>query len=72
MSKGVDDRAAELQEVRGKLEARVMHGLMDTDITYMELMGISRTRARNHERFKAVKACNVKESSGAEDNDLVE
>jgi SNF2 family DNA or RNA helicase len=66
VSKGVDDRAAELQEVRGKLEARVMHGLMDTDITYMELMGISRTRARNHERFKA------KESSEAEDNDLVE
>jgi len=43
---GVDDRAEELHQSRGKFEARVMHGLIGEKFSYMELMDARATRIR--------------------------
>jgi len=43
---GVDDRAEELHQSRGKFEARVMHGLIGKKFSYMELMDARATRIR--------------------------
>ena len=37
---GVDDRAEELHQSRGKFEAPVMHRLMGEKFSYMELMDV--------------------------------
>lgn len=41
---GVDDRAQELHEIRGKFEARVMHGLMGSTISYTDLLDARNAR----------------------------
>jgi len=43
---GVDDRAEELHQARGKFEARIMHGLIGQRFTYMELMDARATRVQ--------------------------
>jgi SNF2 family DNA or RNA helicase len=41
---GIDDRAQELQTANGVFEARMMHGLMGTDISYNMLMSVISAR----------------------------
>lgn len=41
---GVDDRVQGLHEIRGRFEARVMHGLMGSKLSYMDLMNAQKAR----------------------------
>ncbi len=50
---GVDDRAEELHQSRGKFEARVMHGLIGERFSYMELMDARATRIRELEQAQS-------------------
>jgi hypothetical protein len=53
---GVDDRAEELHQNRGKFEARIMHGLIGQKFSYMELMDARATRIRELEAQAATQA----------------
>ena len=50
---GVDDRAEELHQSRGKFEARVMYGLIGQKFSYMELMDARATRIHEREAQSA-------------------
>jgi len=50
---GVDDRAEELHQSRGKFEARVMHRLIGEKFSYMELMDARATRIRELEQAQS-------------------
>ena len=56
---GVDDRAKELLQSRGKFEARVMHGLIGQKFSYLELMDTRATRIHELEAQSAAKASAV-------------
>ena len=56
---GVDDRAEELHQSRGKFEARVMHGLIGQKFSYLELMDARATRIHELEAQSAAKASAV-------------
>ena len=53
---GVEDRAEELHQSRGKFEARVMHGLIGQKLSYRELMDTRATRIYEREAQSAIQA----------------
>ena len=68
--RGVDDRAEELYQSRGKFEARVMHGLTGQKFSYMELMDTRATRIHAREAQSATQAsAAVPGPSGTQDGD---
>jgi len=50
---GVDDRAEELHQSRGKFEARIMHGLIGQRFSYMQLMDARATRVHELEEAQS-------------------
>ncbi|CUS10220.1 unnamed protein product [Tuber aestivum] len=67
---GVDDRAEELHQSRGKFEARIMHGLIGQKFSYMELMDARATRIRELERVQSTQGGDaVPGASGTEGGD---
>jgi hypothetical protein len=53
---GVDDRANELHQNRGRFAARIMHGLIGQKFSYMALMDARATRIRELEAQAAIQA----------------
>ena len=64
--RGVDDRAEELHQSRGKFEARIMHGLIGQRYSYMELMDARATRVRQHEQAQSAVQARASVSSTSE------
>ena len=68
---GVDDRAEELHQSRGKFEARIMHGLIGQKFSYMDLMDTRATRIRELEQAQSTTQASpaVPSPSGTQGND---
>jgi SNF2 family DNA or RNA helicase len=47
---GIDDRISELQLANGRFEARLMHSLMDSNLTYEQLMDVRAARQAQHQQ----------------------
>lgn len=46
---GIEDRFTEIQMANGRFEAKLLHGLMGTDLTYQQILNMRATReAESH------------------------
>ena len=47
---GIDDRIKELQMANGRFEARIMHSLLDPNLSYENVMDVRRARESAYQR----------------------